>query len=178
MATNTPATGQFAWGVDISTKRVAIAAWNGQQAAWTVVEIPPDRRGGGMIPPDAGWVATKVTAAAIRFARSYPPLIAWVEQPSGRFPNPRLLYVAGATIGALQEGLRVLYRAPVMVAVIAPSRWRVAALGAGNGHASKQTVLAWARERGLDADDYDRADALGVAVAGTELTLLEDEAAA
>lgn len=156
----------WVWGVDVSTKRVAIAAVPGDDtdAATTVVEFPAAVRSCGK--GDTGdlyGVYTLVRLAAVRFSWDYPPTAIIVEKPAGKVVTPVLWLTVGATITALQHfpGLLV-----TTLPVGTWKRWSV-----GRGDASKADVAAWALETFGHEDDQDVADALGVAVAGRQLVV-------
>jgi Holliday junction resolvasome RuvABC endonuclease subunit len=88
-----------------------------------------------------------------------PPAVIWVEQPSGRFQKPQLLYAVGVVQAALYEALEV----PVFS--IPSSKWKRWSVGVGN--ASKEQVRAWAeRTTQGEVDDQDEADAIAIAYAG------------
>lgn len=102
-----------------------------------------------------------VSTFTAALAEAFPPVFVAMEQPTGRFRNPRLEYATGVTAAAVGTVLAL------PVNFVAVKAWRQA-IGVGGG-ASKDAVLAWARGQGWDTDTVDQAEALGIAVSGAGL---------
>jgi len=148
----------WVWGVDPSTKRVVVVAVKGTQWAWVETNIPPLMRGQSH-PDRLPWVRDKTMIAATSMLLEHPPKLIVVEQPSGHFQNPPLLY----TVGVVLLGLRDVSNAPILTEP--PSHWKKRTLGKGKGNAKKPEIMAWAKECGYKGVTQDVADALGIAVA-------------
>lgn len=149
---------RFVWGVDASTLRVSIAVDAGPPIAltksFTKTRTPTARLA-------VIWHETR--EVALQLALSHPPARVVVEQPSGKFANPPLMYATGVIQAALVDAL------DVPLSLIAVSKWKAASVG--HGGAKKPQILAWAQRRGYTGRLEDEADALGVAVAATVLNV-------
>lgn len=167
------------WGVDGSTKRVAIGACTGE---------PPDvRRAVRMAAfttregaPRLSNVYAETRALAMRLAERYPPGIILVEQPSGAVRNLELEYAVGVIQAAVYDGVyQALGHAPTMDTVTS-SWWKLRACGRGDiskyvktpGARRKKLlpleeygVMQWARLVGYQGSSWDEADALAMAEA-------------
>lgn len=150
------------WGVDSSTKRVAIGAINAEGERYgSIASIAPVegaerlamiyQRTGGLCQYvlDAGWPGVIVVEAAAGF---------------GKRPNPELAYAVGAVlagVGAACPG--------VCVQMVVGSKWKLEVCGFGGIKKPKPTdkeeyaVLKWAREAGYDGSSWDEADAWAIA---------------
>lgn len=143
-------------GVDVSTKAVDLVELDG---------------GGGWCPHTLELLAKTDISQARRMARTLEVVEEWalhhrgrytivyVERPTGKHPSPLLTMTAGVVALGLE---RVLGDGNVHLVPI--TQWKLRAIGKGN--ASKEGVMAWARERyGYEGDRQDTADALGIAAA-------------
>lgn len=147
----------YVWGIDVATQRLDFAFVH-RDGSYQVnhVALPDTLRGAKRL--------SAMFASAKQFANlmghHFPPLIVYVERPTGRHPNPALDHAAGICLAGVYDGLADLNRFPVDVQLVAVKDWRKRVLG--NGNASKPDVAAWAARRGY-LDRIDGAEALGVA---------------
>lgn len=174
------------WGVDPSTVRLAVA------------QVRPDGR---------RWVETLYFSGcdgAQRLSRIYDETRQWcqrrvgglllnaplpglvhIEQPSGKTPNPELLYAVGVIMAAIYDGLYTT-GAPVRLETVSSAHWKKVACGRGNlykptkkllGHTPKfedYAVARWATMNGYRGHSWDEADAWGIAEAARrEIALVE-----
>jgi Holliday junction resolvasome RuvABC endonuclease subunit len=95
------------------------------------------------------------------WAQHFPPVAVYVERPTGKHASPILTMAAGATLMGFSDGLADVFDHPVRAFLCAVSEWKKPVIG--NGNASKELVMAWARGRGYDGDRQDAADALAIA---------------
>jgi hypothetical protein len=159
------------WGVDPSTVRVSIATvgFDGSRGISTV-GIPQEGGPGRL---------SSILACTRRMARELAlleePGVIVVEQPSGKTPNPQLVYAVGVVQAALLEAC-----APVRLETVASSRWKAVACGKGNIYKPKRNdtaeygVLSWARTLGYAGSSWDEADAWGVAEYARRTFALEE----
>lgn len=159
--------GTFGWGVDPSTLRVSIAwAEATGTAAGEVVDrgvltrsFPKEDNLGRRY---ALIYSETIAATKDAAGRCWPGLV-WVEQPSGRNPNPRLSYAVGAIIAGLFAGLWscAAGRALPEVETIESARWKKRAIGPGWANLKKDDgdLIAVARTLGYAGASFDEADA-------------------
>lgn len=171
--------GLWIWGVDGSTKRVAVGF-----AREEVVVESVEFRAGLFEGARLAEIRRTTRTFAAAWARLFPPHIAFVEQPSGRSASPQLVYAIGVIQEALYDALEFVHQHPVEVRTIPSSRWKE--IATGSGWSPKPKTLRWARnahgyegtclclelgekncKRGTPA--HDEADAIGIAVAGRRL---------
>lgn len=145
------------WGIDLSTTAVDLVVVNHQGE---YQHIPSLARGTVTVPERLLAQLDQTTQFATAMASHFPPLAVYVELPTGLHPNPPLMMACGVVQAALERALQTQPHR-VGIHTIAVSAWKKAAVG--NGNASKEAVLAWARALGYDGDRQDGADALGVA---------------
>jgi Holliday junction resolvasome RuvABC endonuclease subunit len=88
----------------------------------------------------------------------------FVEQPSGRFRAPQLVYCVGVVQAALFEAL-----GGVPVWTIPSSAWKKRTIGQGN--CTKPQVRAWVDRLGVAVRSQDEADAVANACAGRAMLL-------
>jgi hypothetical protein len=106
---------------------------------------------------------TRLLARDLCETVGYPGVVV-VEQPSGKTPNPQLVYACGVIQAALVEAC-----APVHLETVASSRWKAIACGKGNIYKPRSRadgeygVLTWARTCGYAGGSWDEADAWGIA---------------
>lgn len=148
---------EWVWGVDVAAGRIDLGLVRHDGAYRTdSMRVDPKLKGAARLAELYG-----LTRDYARFvAQAYPPLIVYVERPTGAFPNPALDHAAGVVQAALYEGLSSTFTYPVDVQLVAVSDWKKRVLGAGN--ASKQDIAQWATEVGYRGCQ-DGADALGIA---------------
>jgi len=108
-----------------------------------------------------GLLDRQVRIFARQCAGAWPPAVVWVEQASGRFQKPQLLY----SIGVVQAAIFETLRCPVWT--VPSGKWKRTALGRGN--ATKEQIAAWVAERDSRPATQDEADAYAIAYAGREM---------
>jgi len=150
------------WGVDPSTKRIAIA-----------YVTPEGERGGAIrsLPSAAGAdrleiirVATIELCELLR-DRAEPGVIVIEEAAGfGRRPNPELAYAVGAALCGLVLGAPFTH-----VESVASSKWKLDVCGYGAiskpkpSETHEYAVLQWARSVGYEGTSWDEADAWAIA---------------
>jgi Holliday junction resolvasome RuvABC endonuclease subunit len=148
---------EFVWAVDVAVEHLSFAFAEHPEGPITTESLLCDSefREGQRL----GLLDRQVRIFAQQRASSYPPAVVWVEQPSGRFAKPQLMYAAGVVQAALFEALACpVWSVPV-------SKWKQWSVGKGN--ASKGDVMAWAVDHAGDwFDCQDEADAYAIAYAG------------
>lgn len=165
------------WGVDPGVRRVAVAfvASDGRRGARTASF--PDLSGGARL--EAIWTETARICVDLVEGGWPLPGVVWVEQPSGKQPNPALSYAVGVIQGAVYMGLSAV-AGDVRVETVASSSWKKLACGRGDiwkpkaGDTRQYGVLTWARANGYEGWSYDEADALGIAEAARRDVTLEE----
>lgn len=162
MAPDRSLTPAWVWGVDLSASRFDFAFVH-QDGSYqhNAVECPAHT---GAARLAQLFQTTRMFARAV--AEHFPPLIVYVERPTGQHPNPALDHAAGVAQAAIYDGLSTVYRFPVDVQLVAVKDWRKKVLD--NGNASKDDVLEWALARGYKGGDHNVADALGVAACAAQ----------
>lgn len=152
--------GSHVWGVDVAISHLAFAV---ADLASDTIEVETlitrtDEREGARL----GLLDRRLRIYASQLARRYPPACVWIEQPSGKFRSPQLLYATGVIQAALFEALAV----PVWT--IPSGKWKKRAVGYGN--ASKDQVRFWvANTLRIDCDTQDEHDAICIAHAGRDI---------
>lgn len=149
-------TAEFVWGIDPAISRLAVAFADTDSDSVEVETLitATDAREGERL----GLLDRQVRIWARQLADRYPPAVVWVEQPSGRFRAPQLVYAVGVIQAAVYETLRC----PVWT--IPSSTWKARTVDRGN--ATKDQVRAWVDHLDVDVRDQDEADAVTIAVAG------------
>lgn len=162
------------WGVDPSTKRVAIGWITQDGERESIIESFPGYEG-------AQRLHTIARATCELALRAPLPGLVFVEQASGQHDNPELLYAIGATLSGLYAALGPLVR----IEMVTSSWWKKRACGRGNIYKPTKKklgrtpvfedygVAVWARENGYTRDLWDEADAWGIAEAARREVLLE-----
>lgn len=142
-----PADELWVWGVDVSTKRIAIAC-HGPDSTVRLREYGAKLRTGARLSE----IYAAVVVLARDIAEARPPLFVWVEQPAayGRMPEPQLMYAVGVAQAAIYAALEQRHEHPTEVRTIAVAEWKKRAVGHGN--AKKYQVLDWAKNDGLETD--------------------------
>ncbi len=154
---------EYVWGLDVAVAHLAVAFADVDSPAVVVralITRTVEREGARL-----GLLDRQLRIAARQWAGSYPPAVVWVEQPSGRFPNLQLAYVAGVVQAALFETLAC----PVWT--IPSGTWKKRTVGVGN--ATKAQVRGWTDALGVEVNDQDEADAVAIACAGRAMLLQE-----
>lgn len=147
----------IAWGVDVSTRRIAIGAIDMTGAVHAVSrDVPQDRRGARRLvevrraAQTAGWHLSQDFGGQ--------PSAILVEDPTfGGRTNPPLIQAFGVVL----EAMAFDYLCPVLE--IPVGTWKREALGKGN--ASKDDIWAEAMRLGIEPANQDEADAICIAVA-------------
>lgn len=169
------------WGLDISTRRIALAIVQGRGAelrpevGWFSLEV--EQHGGGA--RRLAWLLEALPPWVRRYADVAPPAAVLAEQPYGQGksrPHPQSYYVVGIVLAVLATEFP---NAPVEN--VTPGEWKAEALGLGKGAARKPTILRWANDAVAYTGEcpkcnaagdakcdnacraHDEADALGVA---------------
>lgn len=148
------------WGIDPSTLRVSIASVTAEGARGVSTASFPSRTGGARL---AAIHELTLSLAFDLVATVGRPGVVIVEQPSGRTVNLELGYAVGVIVAA------VAHATLAEVRMVASSRWKAIACGAGNIYKPKPRsgeeygVLTWARGAGYAGSSWDEADAWGVA---------------
>lgn len=140
------------FGIDVSTKRVAIACFGDGIHDVASVDVKQDGRGARRL--------VRVRRAALRAARGhahYPDLIAVEDANIGAGANKPLIQAVGVVL----EAMAYAYTCPVLEVPI--GTWKKAALGRGN--AVKVDVWEGSLAHGFAPENQDEADAAMVAVA-------------
>jgi hypothetical protein len=168
------------WGVDPGTQRVAVAcAADGPSGPVYTARTAsfPSLEGGARL--------SVIRAETERFvagllAEGWPrPGIVFMEQPSGKQPNPPLSYATGVVIAAVYDAVRTVTTHPVRIETVASSAWKKRSCGNGGlrkprpGSGLQYPVLVWARNQGYTGASWDEADALGIAEAARRTVALE-----
>lgn len=172
--------GHGSWmGVDPGTLRVAITSVHLNVASQPVyrprtVSFAP-LEGGARL--EAIWTDTRrFVKEEIEHGRFAPPGVVFVEQPSGKQPNPQLSYATGVIIGAVFAGVEDATGHRVRVETISSSSWKKTATGYGGWKKTVKPygVLRWATANGYAGSSYDEADAMGLAEAARRTVALEE----
>lgn len=146
----------FVWGVDVALARLAFgfAPDDGGAIEVSTLITRCDATEGERL----GLLDRQVRIYARQAAEAFPPTAVWVEQASGRFRAPQLVYAVGVVQAAIFETLHC----PVWS--IPSGKWKKVALGRGN--ATKGEIAAWVAERSSAPASQDEADAYAIAAAG------------
>lgn len=153
----------FVWGIDPSTLRVACAVVRRGLEGWDTLSLPK----GDLVPRLAG--SHSVLARwFVELAERWPPAVVWIEEPFGHgrakvHPNSERTF--GVVLAALSFGVG----RGTPVEFVSPSSWKAGAMGKGNGFATKDRVMSWARAGGYSGALEDEADAVGIATHGALL---------
>jgi hypothetical protein len=159
------------WGVDPGCQRVAIAC---SDPAFTVstASFPP-LDGGTRL----AWIYAETRRFCVeRLGEGWrAPGLVFVEQPSGKQPNPQLSYAVGVIIAAVSDGVHAVTGHRVRVETVASSAWKLRATGFGGHRKTVRPygVLQWAAVNGYAGKSYDEADALGIMEAARRTVALE-----
>jgi Holliday junction resolvasome RuvABC endonuclease subunit len=146
---------EWVWGVDVAAGRADVALVH-RDGGYHLLEVSVDGKGAARLAALYHHTRELARSAGVTF----PPLIVYVERPTGQHRNPPLDHAAGVIQAALYEGLSTIYPHPVSVELVAVSDWKGKVIG--NGNAGKGTVAAWALQRG-HRGSQDAADALAIA---------------
>lgn len=183
----------YVWGVDVSTKRIAISFISPDESRQGVVarDFPKDVETGARLS-----AIYQVTCDLVgELAELRPALIVFVEQPAayGRMPEPQLMYAVGCVQAAIYWELVDRNPHPTAVRTIPVANWKKTAIGHGN--AKKHHVLTWAKQHEFESDhvcardarqkdglvkwcghpDHDSADAWAIATAGARIIQRPDQ---
>ena len=151
------------WGIDPSTKRLALAtiAPTGERSS-AVVSIP-ELAGAERL--EAIRMAAKELCGDFLAFTAHPGVIV-VEEPAGfgKRPNPELAYAVGATLCGIAGGAPRTH-----VQFVASAKWKLIVCGYGAISKPKPTdkhkyaVLEWAQSVGYEGTSWDEADAWAIA---------------
>lgn len=147
------------WGVDVAIAHLAFAYADttcDDVHVETLITRTSAREGERL-----GYLDRQVRIYARQIAGVFPPVVVWVEQPSGLSRALQLTYATGVIQAALFEALEV----PVWT--IPSSAWKLRTVGRGN--ASKTQVQAWCDANRLPYGDEHQADAVAIAVSGRRM---------
>jgi hypothetical protein len=149
------------WGVDPSTKRIAIATVgpHGERAVRSL-DVPKGLAGASRLE-----AIRTVTIELCALVASCPGVVL-VEEPAGfgKRPNPELAYAVGAVLCGLVVGAPFTH-----VDFVASARWKLQVCGYGAIAKPKPSskreyeVLRWARDAGYEGVSWDEADAWAIA---------------
>ncbi len=154
----------WVWGVDVAVARLDFSFID-ENGAFQVNHLVVDPALKGAARLAALFNSTYDFAGNV--ARCFPPLIVYVEQPTGAHSNPALDHATGVARASIYRALSGVFKYPVSVELVAVSSWKKLVLGSGS--ADKAQVAEWAAELGYSGVQ-DGADALGIgACAALEL---------
>jgi hypothetical protein len=150
------------WGVDSSTKRVAIGVVSAAGERYGDIAAIPTSEGAARL---AAIYGRTVASAKYLQAADLPGVIV-VEAAAGfgKRPNPELAYAVGAVLAGLGAACP-----GVAVQMVIGSKWKLEVCGFGGIKKPKPTakeeyaVLKWAREHGYGGASWDEADAWAIA---------------
>jgi len=172
---------RFFWGIDPGTVRVSVGVVNedGELVAARTQSFTAHK------PRSFERLATihDETGQLLRaLAVEFPPAFVLVEEPTGKVPNPQLVYAAGCIMACVP-----MVGAGALVPV---SSWKLAATGHGyrpglprsapageRRKAEKARLLRWAQQHGYGGSLEDEADAVGIAFACRALRLAPQQLA-
>jgi hypothetical protein len=170
------------FGVDPGTQRVALAyAIPAPQrpvyGAHTVSFAPQE--GGARLSAIHDDVRATVRDLLERHGWPKPGLV-FVEQPSGKQPNPPLSYATGVVMAAVFDAVVDVTGHRVRIETCSSSWWKKRACGNGaiykpkNKAAGEYGVVTWCKANGMTPANFDEADALGIAEAARREVALEE----
>jgi hypothetical protein len=150
------------WGVDSSTKRVAVGVVDAAGARFGDIVSLPAVEGAERL---ARIHSATVTICEI-LGRIAEPGVIVVEAAAGfgKRPNPELAYAVGAVLAGIGAACP-----DVCVQMVIGSKWKLEVCGFGGIKKPKPTakeeyaVLRWAREQGYTGSSWDEADAWAIA---------------
>lgn len=148
------------WGVDPSTKRVAIAAsHDGQGIVVETRSFNPDLRRGQRVIE----ILRETRDHAQEMAEHWPPDRIYVEQPVvyGDRLEVELYFATGAVLAGLTSATGLDCE------IVPPSSWKK--LTTGRGNIKKHELPAAARALGYEGSRPDEADAWLIAIAGYKI---------
>jgi hypothetical protein len=152
----------WAWGIDPAAQGAWFAFTRPDTMPIHVGVEPLKRKGSAPIPDDLAELSARLRTFIPAMIEHYPPVAAYIEMPTGRYPNKRLDYAAGV----ITQHLATLC-APARVHTVTPPGWKKVVLGAGQGLAPKEAVMARALELGyrpgVRGPVQDEADAVCIA---------------
>jgi Holliday junction resolvasome RuvABC endonuclease subunit len=161
------------WGIDPSTRRVALAILGPSGFELRSLSLPTAEGAQRLALARAALVPWFEAAA-----REHSPAWLWIEQPFARAKrvHPASYFMLAVVMEAAYTTLGLSAN------LIDPSSWKKQALGPGHGFAKKPEILRWAQGHGYTGQcgwcepdrckggpAHDESDALGVATAGAVL---------
>lgn len=149
--TRSDSAAETVWGVDPSSKLIAIA-WAGEQSGVVSRKFTPGLDTGARL----NAIYRETHDLALEIADQYPPRLVCVEGivVYGHKPAPILYMATGCIHAALSEALSV----PIVTAQV--KDWKLVACGRGT--ASKPEYLQWAQDNGYEGKSDDEAAAIGI----------------
>jgi hypothetical protein len=150
------------WGVDSSTKRIAIGCISAEGERKGAIESVPTLEGA----PRVEAIRLATARLCERLCLDSVPGVIVVEEAAafGARPNPELAYAVGAVLCGLAGALP-----GTRVEFVASSKWKREVCGYGGIKKPKPTdrepyrALVWAREQGYEGTSWDEADAWAIA---------------
>jgi hypothetical protein len=150
------------WGVDASTKALAIAMVSSDGERFGLMEAIPSKLDGA---PRLDAIYRATLKLCDDTVLTNPGVVA-VEAPSGfgDRPNPELAYAVGAVLAALASALP-----QARIELVASAAWKKQVCGYGAIRKPKPTskesylVLTWAQMHGYQGSSWDMADAWAIA---------------
>jgi Holliday junction resolvasome RuvABC endonuclease subunit len=150
----------IAVGLDVSTRRIAIAAVTDEVRRVQVVELDARERGARR------YMQARAAVRAAIEHKFRDATVFGVEVPFTPHQNQALMGLAAVSLEAVQAAMPY-----AVVLDLNTGTWKKDTVGHGN--ATKDQVAAWALGLGYDGDDQDVCDAIGVAVCARERWLAE-----
>lgn len=162
------------WGIDPSTKRIALAAVLRRPDG----EVDRMVKTASFMPGEGAQRLSGIRSETFRFVQGIAACCTWpgvvvVEQPGGSQRNWPLYFAVGVILEAVHAALLDVTGRAVRIEMISPASWKLRACGRGNiykpdpkkGRGGEYGVLTWARANGYEGYSFDEADALGIAEA-------------
>ena len=164
------------WGVDPSTKRVAIAYVDSEGRRGSAIRSLPTLLGAERLDAIRGATVELCELLRLEPIGAEPGVIV-VEEPAGfgKRPNPELAYATGAVLCGLVPGAPHTH-----VDFVASAKWKLNVCGYGAISKPKPTekrayeVLEWARREGYEGTSWDESDAWAIAEYAREAYELDE----
>lgn len=149
---------QWAWGIDVSTRRVAIGATDGSDVRWASTDIAPNVRGAYRLSLIRAATETLIHGFARPWAEFRPTGIVVEDANIGAAANKPLIQA----VGVVMEVCQSVCRCPVLELPI--GTWKKEVLGFGN--AKKPDIERWFFDTAPDGEaNQDEMDALAISFA-------------
>ena len=147
----------WAWGIDVSTRRVAIGATDGSDVRWASTDIAPNVRGAYRLSLIRAATETLIHGFARPWATNRPSAIVVEDANIGAAANKPLIQA----VGVVMEVCQSVCRCPVLELPI--GTWKKEVIGFGN--AQKDRIMSEAVSLGYEGDIQDEADAVCISFA-------------